>query len=87
MASSRDIINIQSLNELTSEKDLRGQYVVKFSDSLAFVCSLSLPSRIRQTRTAPNTAAPALAPSVRNLGRARSHRWNILIRSCSSSRT
>ena len=43
MASSRDIINIQSLNELTSEKDLRGQYVVKFSDSLAFVCSPGIP--------------------------------------------
>ena len=41
MASSRDIINIQSLNELTSEKDLRGQYVVK---GFARFCVLAFAS-------------------------------------------
>ena len=55
MASSRDIINIQSLNELTSEKDLRGQYVVK---GFARFCVLAFASFAHPTNQEHPTPLP-----------------------------
>ena len=51
MASSRGILNIQSLNELTSEKDLRGQYVVKGFARFCVLAFASFAHPTNQDRT------------------------------------